>query len=129
MSYKTKWKINPEQVPQLFEGLQSVARRFIITNFRKQGFQDGSLKPWKDKKIKDGRNILVGKSNPHMMQSFHFDKMNKESIRITNTKGYSGYHNDGTKKLAERRMIGKSKTLDKMIDNDIERRIKKVFKK
>lgn len=129
MSYKTKWKIAPEQIEELFAGAQSIAKRFIIANFRKQGFQDGSVKAWKPKKKKDGRNILVGKSNPHMMQSFHFDKINKTSTRITNTKKYSGIHNEGEGKMPKRRMIGDSKTLDLMIDKDIERRMKKVFKK
>lgn len=129
MSYRSKWKIAPEQLPELFAGAQSIAKRFIITNFRKQGFQDGAVKPWKAKKKKDGRNILVGKSNPHMMQSFHFDNTNKTSVRITNSKKYSGIHNEGEKKMPQRRMIGPSKTLDKMIDTDIARRMKKVFKK
>jgi len=129
MSYNTKWKIEPEQIEQLFAGLQSIAKKFIITNFRKQGFQDGGLKAWKPKKKNDGRNILVGKSNPHMIQSFHFDKLDKTSTRITNTKKYSGLHNDGIGKMPQRKMIGESKTLDDMIDKDIERRMKKVFKK
>lgn len=182
MSYRDKWKINPQQVPELFAGAQSIAKRFIITNFRKQGFQDGSLKPWKQKKKKDGRNILVGKSNPHMMQSFHFDNTSKTSVRITNSKKYSGIHNDGgsysllagsrasffktkiktsgafytnkngklvqrkstktieirgvdigvkkhTRNMPQRQMIGESKTLDLMIDKDVARRMKKVFKK
>jgi len=182
MSYRNKWKIAPEQVEELFAGAQSIAKRFIITNFRKQGFQDGSLKPWKKKKKPDGRSILVGKSNPHMMQSFHFDNATKNSVRITNGKKYSGLHNEGssysllagsratffktkiktsgafytnkngrlvqrkstktieirgadisvkkhTRNIPERRMIGESKTLDLMIDKDIKRRMKKVFKK
>jgi len=129
MSYRDKWKIAPDQVEELFAGAQSIAKRFIITNFRKQGFQDGSLKPWKKKKKPDGRSILVGKSNPHMMQSFHFDNMNKKSVRITNSKKYSGIHNEGEGKMPKRRMIGESKTLDLMIDKDIQRRMKKVFKK
>lgn len=171
MSYKIKWNIEPEQVGQLFEGLQSVAKRFIMANFRKQGFQDGGLKAWKPKKKNDGRNILVGKSNPHMIQSFHFDKLDKTSTRITNSKKYSGIHNEGGKiskasvsrvlsftnksgvsrfaksgsksithqsrstfkahdiTMPERRMIGESKTLDLMIDRDVARRMKKLFKK
>jgi len=182
MSYRDKWKISPEQIQELFAGAQSVAKRFIITNFRKQGFQDGSVKAWKPKKKNDGRNILVGKSNPHMIQSFHFDNTNKNSVRITNSKKYSGIHNEGssysllagsratffktkiktsgafytnkngkliqrkstktieirgasigvkkhTRNMPERRMIGESKTLDLMIDKDVARRMKKVFKK
>jgi hypothetical protein len=129
MNYKDKWKINPSQIENLFEGAQSIARRFVVTNFRKEGFQDGGINPWAKKKRPDGRKVLVGKSNPHMFQSFQFDKLNKKEVRIVNRKGYSGYHNEGTSKLPTRRMIGESKTLDKMITNDIERRMKKVFKK
>jgi phage gpG-like protein len=128
MSYKDKWKLNPDQVNEVFGGVQSVAKRFIMNNFKSQGFDDGGVKSWKPKKRQDGRAILTGTSNPHMRQSFHFSN-GKDFVRITNSKIYSGRHNEGDNKMPERRMIGDSKTLNKMVEKDMRNRIKKIFKK
>jgi hypothetical protein len=128
MSYQDKWKLNPQQLNDLFGGAQSAAKHFILGNFRSQSFQGKSIKPWKGKEKPDGRAILTGKSNPHMRQSFHFSR-GKDFVRITNSKPYSGYHNEGSTKMPERRMIGESSVLDSMIEKDFRNRIKKLFKK
>jgi phage gpG-like protein len=128
MSYKDKWGLNPEQIKEVFGGVQSVAKRFIMDNFKSQGFNDSGVTSWRPKKKNDGRAILTGKSNPHMRQSFHFSS-GKDFVKITNSKKYSGIHNDGEGKMPMRRMIGDSKTLNKMVSKSIELRVKKMFKK
>lgn len=83
---------------------------FKITNFDSAGFVDNGVKKWAPIKNGNGRQPLVktgrGRESITVLQR-------SVNGRIVGTLvPYMAYHNTGTKKLPQRKLIGKSKQLE-----------------
>jgi len=117
------------------------AVNFFQDNFRRQGFLDRSVKPWKPRKKKDpGRGILIGKGGgSKLWNSIAKTSVNlgKKSVTI-GIKGdadkYASVHNYGLMsgrgegfKMPKRQFIGESKVLNKKIIRLIDKRLRKIM--
>lgn len=124
--------------------------KFIQKNFQDEGFNDGGLKKWQQRKTTDkkGRDITryrtnrVGKKgnfNPYGSQikgrailtgyntagnklrhSFK-TRISKQKVTFYTYKEYALRHNEGIEGMPQRRFIGQSQTLDKAIKKEIDR--------
>ncbi len=90
-------------------------------NWRKQGYDDNIVKPWKprkgqikswnlSKKSDSSRAILV--KSGRLRRSFDVLVQSPIRVLVENDAPYGIYHNYGTKKLPQRKFMGKSKNLD-----------------
>ncbi len=81
-------------------------------NWRKQGYDNNTVTPWKDRKDgKDpGRALLV--KTGRMRRSFDVEIPNPFRVLVINSAPYSVFHNYGTKKMPQRKFMGRSKNLD-----------------
>jgi phage gpG-like protein len=94
-------------------------------NWRKQGFDDSTVKKWESRKGmitgfgvttkgKWGRNnsraILVKKGT--LKKNFFYSVEGSNRAIVVNPTPYGVYHNYGTKKLPQRKFMGKSRNLD-----------------
>lgn len=114
------------------------AVNFARDNFRKEGFMDGSLKPWPPAKRKsnpkhpDRAYATLSSRRMHLYKSIQ--KRTQPGVAIIySSVPYATAHNDGTRNagrshrvvLPKRQFIGPSKTLDekarKIIDTEIKR--------
>lgn len=100
--------------------LGNTAVNHFKDNWRKQGFDDSTVNPWKrrkgmlrgfsvSKKSDAGRAILVktGRLRRDFTSVGHFNR-----ITVTNNTPYGVYHNYGTKRLPQRKFMGRSRNLD-----------------
>jgi phage gpG-like protein len=82
-----------------------------VDNFRKQGFNDRVVQPWKPRKGgKDpGRAILVksGRMRRDFSQNVSFTR-----IETVNNAPYSKRHNNGDGKMPQRKFMGESEVLN-----------------
>lgn len=113
--------------------LGNEAVNFFKDSWRKQGWDDGRIIPWKprkgeirsgiakiSKKSASGRDILVGKGSGVLRRSFdYFPSRNR--VLVINDRVYSNIHNYGLMgrawgkypfKMTQRKFMGKSRTLD-----------------
>lgn len=80
-------------------------------NWRKQGFDDQVVNPWKNRKRLDaGRAILV--KSGRLRRSFTVNIEGVNRIYVVNPTPYGIYHNYGTKRLPQRKFMGRSRNLD-----------------
>lgn len=94
-------------------------------SFRKQGFEDEMVKPWKPRrKVDRGRAILV--RTGRLRRSFS-SAITPRKIVIINDTPYSIYHNEGTKRMAQRRFMGESHVLNEKNGIMIMRMIKRAL--
>jgi phage gpG-like protein len=94
-------------------------------NWKKQGYDDNGVTPWKQRKVVDsGRAILV--KTGRLRRSFNmYPTFNR--VAVINDTPYSFYNNYGTNKLPQRKFMGRSHNLDikscyiigKMIKNSL----------
>jgi phage gpG-like protein len=102
--------------------LANQAQTFFTKSFDNQGFTDGSLSKWAERKYgKDaGRNILVKSGRLKRAVSSSIREANWNIIRlivdVSNEGGfnYAQAHNEGTDKLPKREFMGDSATLRNM---------------
>jgi phage gpG-like protein len=96
--------------------LANQAQTFFTRSFDNQGFTDGSLSKWAERKYgKDaGRNILVKSGRLKRAVSSSIREANWNIIRLIVDVPYAEYHNEGTDKLPKREFMGDSKTLRDM---------------
>ena len=114
------------------------AVNFARDNFRKEGFMDGSLKPWapskrkSDPKHPDRAYATLSSRRMHLYKSIQ--KRTQPGVAIIySSVPYAAAHNEGTRNagrshrvvLLKRQFIGPSKTLDekarKIIDTELKR--------
>ena len=125
---------------EALEDMEVETANFVKSNFKKQGFQDNSLEPWKSRKTtgpkrrdllyrKRGKHagkltrfghrhknraILIGHNSDNKIRdSFSFFLWGKK-IQVM-AKSYAKFHNEGEGNLPKRQMIGKSRHLIKKI--------------
>lgn len=115
--------------------LGNAAESHFKDNWRKQGFDDSTVKPWKSRKnnIDPGRAILVGKANRgggRLRRSFASAVQSLNRITVTNFAPYSVYHNYGnpSRNLPQRKFMGRSRNLDEKSGVLIMRMIKSALK-
>lgn len=131
--------------------------KFIIKNFREQGFTDTSTKSWKARKLvnkrgrditkyrtnrvgrtgsltkfgreNEGRAILVGfnTGGDKLKNSFTYSIGNQRVVFRT-YKPYAERHNEGKDGMPKRQFIGKSKYLDTQIGNKFTRELDKILR-
>ncbi len=101
---------------QLPKKLGNEAINHFKDNWRKQGFDDNTVAPWKKRKnnLDPGRAILVGKGYGagRLRRSFNSVVQNSRRVLVINDTPYSVYHNYGTKRLPQRKFMGRSRNLD-----------------
>lgn len=131
---------------------------FIQKNFQDEGFNDGSLQKWKDRKTTDqrGRDITryqtnrVGKKGSlnrygsklkdrailtghntggNKLRNSFKTRTEKDRVIFYTYKEYAQRHNEGLDGMPKRRFIGKSKTLDQNIKKQIDRLFQQFIKK
>jgi len=95
-------------------------------NWRKQGFDDATVHPWEPRKNRDsGRAILV--KSGRLRRSFSYVHT-QTRITIINDAPYGFYHNEGTKRLPQRKFMGESENLNKKNSRIINGMIKGALK-
>lgn len=92
--------------------LGNAAVNHFKDSWKNQGFDDNIVTPWKPTKPNKknrGRAILV--RTGRLRRSFdYYPTLNR--VIVINDTPYSVYHNYGTKRLPQRRFMGRSRTLD-----------------
>ena len=132
-----------KQFVGIMKAIGNIAVNEAKTNFKRQGFMDRSVKPWKPRKKKDeGRAILVGPADEgggRLRRSIRRISVSNKKVTI-GSKGkaavYAGVHNYGLKSgrksapfiMPKRQFLGPSHTTNKRIVNLIKKKIKKGFK-
>lgn len=113
---------------------------FFKASFRKQGWEDEGLQPWKLRKgiagqLSKGRAILV--KTGALRRSPELVLANWNKVRIVSNLPYSAVHNEGGSanawgkkafKMPKRKFMGRSRKLHNEIRTLIERRLNVVFK-
>jgi phage gpG-like protein len=97
-------------------------------NWRKQGFDNTTVQPWKSRKGgKDpGRAILV--KTGRLRRSFNMIVQSISRVFVENDAPYGIHHNYGTKKMPQRKFMGKSQNLDEKSGVLIMRMIKAALR-
>ncbi len=130
---------------------------FIKKNFRDQGFNDGSLQKWEERKTTDsrgrdktryrtnrrgtigeltkfgqkeiGRAILTGhNTGGNKLRNSIRARRKNLSIVFYTYKKYGKVHNEGTKHIPQRQFMGNSKYLNKKIGDKIKRTLDRTLR-
>ncbi len=107
--------------------LGNIAVSHFKDSWRKQGFEDSFIKLWQKRKNNTdaGRATLV--KSGRLRRSFTSEPTFNR-VTVINDTPYGVYHNYGTKKLPQRRFMGKSQVLDEKSGVKIMRFMKTAFK-
>lgn len=104
----TKFK---SEIPTILDKMANNAiQQFKVDNFDKAGFVDGGVKKWTPNKVQDGRQQLV--NTGRMRESIRTLEKTFYTRIIGSDVPYAKYHNEGTKRLPQRKFIGNSKELE-----------------
>jgi phage gpG-like protein len=126
-------------LPVMVSEMGNIALNQTLKTFRDQGYTDETLVKWASRKRNDkkaGRGILIGQGSgtTGLRGSYRKVRRSALSISIVNDKVYSGVHNEGLMagrgrgfKMKERRMIGDSAIMRRLIGKSIGNRIGKIF--
>ena len=132
------------RLTSVMKKIGNIVVKETVANFKRQGFMDRSLKPWKkrknDTKKDEGRAILTGKANnggTRLRRSIKTLSVSAKRVRV-GAKGspavYAGVHNYGLKagrgkgfKMPKRQFLGQSHTTDKKIVNLLKKEVAKGF--
>lgn len=126
-------------LPVMVLDMGNIALNQTLKTFRDQGYTDETLVKWANRKRNDkkaGRGILIGQGSGTSGLRGSYRKVSRSalSISIVNDKVYSGVHNEGLKAgrgrgfiMPERRMIGDSAVLRRLIGRSIGNRLGKIF--
>ena len=112
------------------------AKNFFVASFRKQGFDDKNVQPWKPRKKegkRKGRAILVDIGD--LKRSIVREPVNKTqlSVKISTDLDYAKVHNEGGTmknggKMPKRQFMGDSYKLNEMCKKIIVSQLDKIFK-
>jgi len=128
--------------------LANQAQNFFIDNFRRQGFLDGSTKPWAEVKRRipgtnaykyplkkdlgrHERAILQGKGSGQLRKGVNnsIKKATFSLVKLVVDVPYASYLNEGTSKMPARKFMGDSITLKENQVKLIKQYIDNAFKK
>lgn len=106
-----------------------LAKKQFTDNFNKGGFDGQKWKPRKPTKNKRdvGRAILVKSGVLKRSITSRVNSWNR--ITIGSYTPYSRVHNEGSKKMPQRKFIGDSKILDKKVLDFVTKKMNGIFKK
>jgi hypothetical protein len=134
-----------KRVKQLELALPKVVARtsesHFKANFEKQGFDDAGVDPWKEVKRRTPgtkaykyakasartRAILVGRGSGRMKRDIKARKVTTSEVTISMSINYARYHNEGTERLPQRKMIGNSRSLSEKIKKEMNGLITTIF--
>lgn len=125
------WGVKGKKLPLLKISyiVGNTARNHFLDNFRKQGFVNNGLHPWKRRKDQRNTRSLLVKTG-RLRQSIRVKRYNSNEAVIGSDVNYASYHNDGINgRLPQREFIGDSKELDEKVKAVIIKEIDKLFKK
>ncbi len=115
------------------------AADFFADNFQRQGFLNQTVSPWADvlRRTKPrntpkgqtaaGRQILFGETR-NLSRSIDYST-GKGKVIVYSDVHYAPYHNQGADKLPKRQFIGDSDQLNKLVIDEIDRKLKNIPKK
>lgn len=126
--------------------LANLARNFFAASWRKQGWDDGGVTPWKEveRRIKGTKAWLYPKkkglgrrTRAINVKSGDLRKAVQDSVKESTFKRirflvdvpYAGYVNDGTDHMPARPFMKDSKTLTDRLEKKIETTIDKIWEK
>jgi phage gpG-like protein len=98
---------------------------FFKVQYQKQGTDKSGFIPWKDRKYKVNRKLLV-KTNA-MRNSMKITSKRFERTVIAITVPYAKYHQFGTKYIPKREMLYESEKLNKQVKSIITKELNKYF--
>jgi phage virion morphogenesis protein len=135
--FKAKLRKLSKMKGQLTTKLSNQAVVHFKDNFRKSGFVDASLQPWKPRKPNAKRNrgraILVDTGD--LRRSIKVIRKTTREIRIGSDPVYAKVHNYGLRagrgrgfKMPKRKFMGNSKSLENAMRKKINSEIAKAFK-
>ncbi len=130
--------------------------KFIQKNFQDEGFNDGTLEKWKERKTTDKRGrditryrtsrrgkqgtlnrygrkikdrpILTGhNSGGNKLRHSFKARTERRKVVFYTYKNYAKRHNEGLDGMPQRQFIGQSKTLDNNIKKELDRVIKSIM--
>lgn len=108
-------------------GVEAV--NFYTQNFRKQGFDDNGVNPWKQRKrvrVRDtGRALLV--KTGALRRSLIKRKAGRLAVYIISPLAYASIQNEGGRGITPRPFVGDSKKLNDIILKKIDQRIQRAF--
>lgn len=124
--------------------LANLGRNFFAASWRKQGWDDGGVKPWKEvERRKKGTNAwkypkkkgLGRRTRAINVKSGALRRAAQDSVKESTMKRirflvdipYAGYINDGTEHMPARPFMKDSKTLSDMIEKKIETTLDKIW--
>jgi phage gpG-like protein len=137
------------EIDSMVNTMGVMAKNHFTANFRKQGFEDETVTPWKKRernsyrtrsgKVVDDttRGILIGKGKGTLRRSIAFRNQGKWSVVInTGNLPYAKIHNEGGMgrafgkypfKMPKRQFIGYSGKLNRQIISSFSSKIKRIF--
>lgn len=113
-----KWKSGKTKMPKT---LANILLQQVLKNFNNETDPDGVK--WKPKKRPDGRKLLVETGN--LRGGFKVTSATFSLIRIENDVEYFQYHQLGTLRIPQRKMLGGDA---KLVAKEVDTAIKKIFK-
>lgn len=131
MSQKLSDNINPRhwksEKRKLVKRIAVDGEQFVSQNFKKGGFQDGSLKRWPDRQDRSdpGRSTLV--KSGVLRNNTRARTIGDNRVQLVNDAPYARRHNEGLDGMPKRQFMGKSKTLNKAIKKQIGKSLRKLF--
>ena len=66
---------------------------FVLSNFEKQGWQDGSIQPWAERATDTGRALLV--KNNTLIDSFSITESSPKRVKLSSSANHAKIHNEG----------------------------------
>jgi phage gpG-like protein len=92
----------PELLSQMSRDMGEEALELIAEGFATE--TDPYGKRWQDKKVDDGRSILVGKT-ARLRRGWHLQRYGRSGFTIAPSVNYAGFHQKGTKRMVARMMV------------------------
>ena len=135
-----RFKFKKRDLPTL---IANDSRNFFLQGFKKQGWDDGVVKAWKERKDSNStKPILVktGKLRRAVSNSIRLANWDIVKLAIGSEVPYAAVHNEGFKgkiqgvnsmrkmNMPQRKFMGKSKTLTDKTKKRISDEMKKIFK-
>lgn len=117
--------------------LANDAQRFFLASFDKQGWDDGAIKSWKDRKKttkkNEGKAILVGTGKLRRAVAQSAKSATFERIKFEVNLPYAAIHNEGGTlhnggQMPKRQFMGDSKTLRNLLEKKINLAVNKIWR-
>lgn len=117
--------------------LANDAKRFFLASWDKQGWDNGGVTSWKERKKTtkktEGKAILVGTGKLRRAVANSVKEANFDKIRFEVNLPYAAIHNEGGTlhnggEMPKRQFMGDSKTLRNLLEKKINLAINKIWR-